>query len=122
MNHTPTPLPWVISPKREESNKVVIGTGPDAWLGLAAVYGDTQEEAEANAEFIVKAVTCHEELLAALHAVVKWLDFAQAKLGNAEELDRNIRKYGARKWIKQFGEGAGHRAKEARAVIARAEQ
>lgn len=62
------------------------------------------------------------ELIAAmeaLEAAAKWMDFVAAKLDDPEDLDRNIRKYGARKWVKQFGQGAKYRAAEARAAIAK---
>jgi hypothetical protein len=60
------------------------------------------------------------DLLAALESAAKWMDFVAEKLGNKECLDYNIRKYGARRWIPQFGQGASHRAREARTAIAKA--
>lgn len=112
MSHTP--LPWCVYCTEEE---LVIRGTPEQDHDVCELHPLD----EGNAEFICRAVNFHDKLLAALHATVKWMDFVQKKLGDTEDLDRNIRKYGARKWIKQFGEGAGHRANEARAAIAQAE-
>ena len=60
-----TELPWRVSESKREPNLVKIGTGDGGWLGLAHVFGDSDEEAEANAEFIVRAVNCHDDLLEA---------------------------------------------------------
>ena len=68
--HTTTP--WQISVEAyPEPRMVKIGTGDDGWLGVASVFGDTQEEAEANADLIVKAVNNFDEMIAALEACKK---------------------------------------------------
>lgn len=67
--HTPTP--WRVYDAGDENypgidagwRSVVMFGNADEECG---VRGDTREEAEANARFIVHAVNCHDELLAAL--------------------------------------------------------
>lgn len=71
-SHTPTP--WIVSGGREEDGRMVkIGTGEKGWLGVAAAFGDTPEEAEANAAFIVKAVNAHDDLIHALKMAIAWM-------------------------------------------------
>lgn len=38
--------------------------------GIATIHGEIQEGAKANAELIVKAVNCHDQLLEALHGLL----------------------------------------------------
>lgn len=66
MKHTPGP--WIISANNTEPNTIKIGTGEKGWLGVAQSFGDTQEEAEANANLIIAAP-------AMLEALKKTLDF-----------------------------------------------
>lgn len=81
--HTPTP--WRLSryighePKEDWPGRIIGNNGQDVFAGpfsFRALTGKTAKEAEANAEFIVRAVNCHEELLAACRAAVS--AFAQA--------------------------------------------
>lgn len=60
MKHTPGP--WVISSIEDAPRTVKIGTGEGGWLGVAQAFGDTDEEARANAQLITAA----PDLLAAL--------------------------------------------------------
>lgn len=121
----PNTLPWVVQVYNSRTF-VMEGCGKSFPARIAEVGTPNHE---ANAKLIVEAVNSYAELKgrvreleAALQATIKWLDFAAAKLGDVDDLDRNIRKYGARKWIKQFGEGAGHRAVEARAALSKEKQ
>lgn len=58
-----TPGPWIICQTSQDEGTIVsIGTGKKGWLGLADCYGDTMEEALANASLIAAA----PDLLAAL--------------------------------------------------------
>lgn len=67
--HTPTP--WTVFNADEGCypgidagwRTIVMFGSPDEDCGIR---GDTPEEAEANARFIVHAVNCHDELLSAL--------------------------------------------------------
>lgn len=68
------------------------------------------------AEQISKRFNSHEKLIEALQAAIKWMDFVSDKLGDADQLAANVKKYGAVKYLLQFGEGAGYRASEARAA------
>ena len=120
---THTPGPWEAFEAKDEHGDATIGIRGDgefiATMDLVSINGGPYclpVRGNANARLIAAA----PELLEALRKVIEWLDFVQSKLGNAEELDRNIRKYGARKWVNQFGTGAGYRADEARAAIAKA--
>lgn len=67
--HTPTP--WQLARPDVERCRVVIETVergvdlPDQGNPIAVAYWGTPIE-EANAELIVRAVNCHEELLAAI--------------------------------------------------------
>ena len=71
MSHTPTPwafhetVPRTIRLKRKLWQ---VGGGPDN-KGVALVFGDD----EANAEFIVRACNCHEEMLKQLDDAFAWL-------------------------------------------------
>lgn len=80
--HTPTP--WAISfgfdPRMTGEREVYVAPASGVPVGIkistpwveGAWQGDP--EAEANARFIVRAVNCHDELLAALEGDIDWLD------------------------------------------------
>lgn len=61
----PTPTPWVISPYF--SARIEHGTRAIATTMMA---DSTDEEADANAAYIVKAVNCHVILVGALKEIV----------------------------------------------------
>lgn len=65
MSHTPTP--WEFKEKDDEGRFVIIGErdGLDVTF-VADTIGGLGDAEKANAAFIVKAVNCHDELLAAL--------------------------------------------------------
>ena len=65
-----TPGPWIICDKQEEPRTVKIGTGENGWLGVAQSFGDTQEEATANAKLIAAA----PDLLEACKGLVEYLE------------------------------------------------
>ena len=112
-----TPAPWTA--EMGIAHNVIVAPGGIACLAtIHRDIGDGDKEPDANARLIAASPV----LLEALRNAVKWMDFVAAKLGDPDELDCNIKKYGARKWVTQFGTGAGHRAKAARAAIAQAEQ
>lgn len=70
MKHTPGP--WRVSvEKYPEPRKVKVGTGEDGWWGVASAFGDTQEEAEANARLIAAAPDMLEALTTLVHRVQK---------------------------------------------------
>jgi hypothetical protein len=50
---THTSGPWTVIEKCEGTQVIV--SGPEDWVGVALVYGDTDEEAEANARLIAAA-------------------------------------------------------------------
>lgn len=50
MGHTPGP--WQVSSGSNEPRQRKVGTGECGWLGLAFIFGDTEEEAEANAQIM----------------------------------------------------------------------
>ena len=54
MKHIPEP--WTVVDKIDEPGTAVKIAGPEAWLGIAIAYGDTPEEAWANAERIVACI------------------------------------------------------------------
>ena len=59
-----TPGPFVIGPPSAKRRPTVMGEGGNIWL--AEMFGGLeQKEMEANAEYIVMACNCHDELLAA---------------------------------------------------------
>jgi hypothetical protein len=62
-----TPGPWKISKCVNEPGMVKIGTGPDGWLGVAAAFGDSDEEVQSNALLIAAA----PNLLAACKAAME---------------------------------------------------
>lgn len=71
MKTSHTPGPWVACPEvggEEQIGKV--GTGPDGWLGVAQVFGDTPDEVSANTALIAAA----PDLLAALEACLDYPD------------------------------------------------
>jgi hypothetical protein len=71
-----TPGEW-IKGSPQEPNMAYVGTGDGGWLGLAALYGDTEDEAHANAEFITLAYNHMPDLLEAveiLEALCEWID------------------------------------------------
>ena len=59
-----TPGEWV-SKDDHAPNMAAVGTGVAGWLGLAQMFGDTQKEANANAQFITLA---HNNMAALLEA------------------------------------------------------
>lgn len=66
-----TALPWAFKHANDGTGAFRIsGKGmilADAWfISQYTTHAPTMEEAEANARFIVKAVNCHDDLLAAL--------------------------------------------------------
>jgi hypothetical protein len=63
-----TPGPWEICQKWPEESKKIQPQGCE--IGLAIAYGDTEEEATANARLIAAA----PELLAALQKATDWLN------------------------------------------------
>lgn len=79
MKHTKTP--W-FTEEHESSNFPgcsfdgrdwfkYIDTGKIKYCTVARVHGAIKEEACSNAEFIVKAVNCHDELVLALESVLR---------------------------------------------------
>lgn len=66
--HTPTPWSAEVGGGRGSWIKGYTGE----WTALSC--GDTDASAEANARFIVRAVNCHDELLAALEGDIDWID------------------------------------------------
>jgi hypothetical protein len=48
--------PWLVSARQDEPRQRKIGTGEEGWLGVALVFGDTEEEADANGRRLVACV------------------------------------------------------------------
>lgn len=67
-----TPLPWVSAPS-SISNQYVIGN-EDWTKTVALVDSGNGDSCKANAALIVKAVNCHEELLAAVKNMYSAID------------------------------------------------
>jgi len=78
MTHTPTP--WEIEPVNTE---MIIQSGSCPYRYVAVVDGCqamSEEEEKANAEFIVLAVNCHDELLKVcqeMMGVLEVIDFCE---------------------------------------------
>ena len=71
-----TPGPWEIAKEHhpDEPLQYKIGTGKDGWLGLALVFGDTEDEAKANA-CLISAVPDLLEVAEGLHkALARMID------------------------------------------------
>jgi hypothetical protein len=80
-NHTPTP--WNV---RTDANEfALIGKGP-TYIGFIE---KDRHEAEANAAFIVRAVNCHDELVAMVDELLAW-----AKSVEGQAVSRGITDYG----------------------------
>lgn len=62
-----TPLRWV---QGQDGTSVISASGHD----VAKCYGDTIEEAKANAVFIVRACNNHQRLVKALQDTRDWLE------------------------------------------------
>ncbi len=63
-----TPLPWKVY-YAKNNGQVILGTGEENGCAVQAHNGSfwrNDEEAKANAEFVVHACNCHYELLEAL--------------------------------------------------------
>jgi len=73
-----TPLPWEVGSTGDDGR---IRINSEEQRTVAYVAGSSMVEVKANAEFIVKAVNCHEELLQLAWAMDKFLD---ADLTNEE--------------------------------------
>lgn len=65
-----TPGPWT-------ANGDMVNTKKDC-LYVAKCAGDTDEQAEANAEFIVRACNCHDELVEACKEFLKLEKFTSS--------------------------------------------
>lgn len=66
-----TARPWIIADYPEKAQKKI--ATPDG-LGIALVFGDTEEEVNANAELIVKAVNAYDDLLEACKELLLAID------------------------------------------------
>ena|SRR3990167_7559750 len=67
--HTPTP--WRIATKLPLGGLGITDTDTDGMLAVAAAYGDTPEEEQANAAYIVRACNSFEALVDALSDLVR---------------------------------------------------
>ena len=61
-----TPGVW-LSKDDHAPNMAAVGTGVEGWLGLAQMFGDTQKEANANAQFIALALQQGRRCLRVIH-------------------------------------------------------
>ena len=73
----PTPGPWV-SPGTDAGNRAICAAINGKRRTLAHVYGGddcsiSEQTRDANAAFIVRACNSHDELVAALEFVNKWI-------------------------------------------------
>lgn len=66
---TPTPWRWAV---REHDGIVSILSNDTDMLSVASMNDYDHMPAEANAEFIVRAVNSHADMLAALEYIVAW--------------------------------------------------
>ena len=81
-----TPGEWV-SKDDHAPNMAAVGTGVTGWLGLAQMFGDTQKEANANAQFITLA---HNNMAALLEAVER-LEAMQRVIGELASMNPFLR-------------------------------
>lgn len=79
MSDKATPRPWRRPGWPESTNLMMAGdvrpyaqpigvSGDSSQCAVANAYGETAEQATANADLIVRAVNCHDELVAACEA------------------------------------------------------
>jgi hypothetical protein len=86
MSHTPTP--WQIEERDCGGYKLADADGEFLSYLCQSRYPDDRkdDEAEANAAFIVKACNAHDELVAALTAAADWIEeFALPAMGDDSE-------------------------------------
>ena len=67
-----SPLPWRIY-ALENSNALHIDDAGGQDIVTAWGWGEPEDAMRANAAFIVRAVNCHADLLAALKSTLDWL-------------------------------------------------
>lgn len=73
-----TPLPWKAGELETSDGEIYIWTdAEDKFIASVKDEDDDGQDTLANAEFIVRACNCHEELLAACKAVAAALDRIQ---------------------------------------------
>lgn len=58
-----TPRPWAVGPSYTVGQRIIAVKTSES---IVQVYGKTESESIGNARLIVKAVNCHDDLLAAL--------------------------------------------------------
>ena len=93
-----TPVPWTL--RRLPS--AIIAIEWDTRILATVLPGADLEEAQANADLIVQAVNCHEELLEACKKMLLW--------------------YGGMADDAEVSDGARHAADAAKAAIAKAKE
>lgn len=77
---THTPTPWKTEYENEYGPEYEL-LGPDGILVLQYEWNsDRQAEVEANASFVVRAVNCHDDLVAALKASRQWVEANTAQV------------------------------------------
>ena len=83
-----TPGVW-LSKDDHAPNMAAVGTGVEGWLGLAQMFGDTQKEANANAQFIALAHNAMPMLLEAAEALKGMLEVFgdEFDMGDSEVCD-----------------------------------
>lgn len=94
-----TPTPWIASKVMHVTDSGdlivdVVAQEDGEKVRVAQVYGGTEGQSEANADMLVKAVNCHEDLLAACKEVVD--NWEAGDLAHAARLCSNaVKKAGA---------------------------
>ena len=69
-----TPGEWINNDDRAP-NLATVGTGERGWLGLAQMFGDTDDEANANAKFITLAHNLMPQLLEAVVELGRFVEY-----------------------------------------------
>lgn len=70
-NDKHTALPWKIG---EDQWTIEGKNWGNCWITVAKPYGENEQNRDANAQYIVKAVNCHEELVEALKRAIDIID------------------------------------------------
>lgn len=77
-----TPLPWVLD--HRFAGGVLIHPDDNEFLTVAKVLGFDNDEAKANAAFIVRAVNAHDDLIAALERLLQIVPPNSIPFGEAD--------------------------------------
>lgn len=88
-----TKRPWIIKPHhgyKSLKTDIYSSNSPDT-LATTGFFGRTDQETEANAELIVRAVNCHDELVKAVDLLFYCYNEG-AKLTNPSEIEELLKR------------------------------